>query len=81
MLSYRPLNVFHTTALLTAWEETASSFPEPLLFVPVLDDPDCLVPDLRSKLLAAGNFSKIPSIAGTVLDEGTDFTPTSISTD
>ncbi|RDX48924.1 extracellular triacylglycerol lipase precursor [Lentinus brumalis] len=70
-----------TASLLTAWEETAASFPEPFLFVPVLDGPDGLVPDLPSKLLAAGKFSKIPFIAGTVLDEGTDFTPTSISTD
>ncbi len=59
-----------TASLLTAWEETAASFPEPFLFVPVLDGPDGLVPDLPSKLLAAGKFSKIPFIAGTVLDEG-----------
>ncbi|RDX48969.1 extracellular triacylglycerol lipase precursor [Lentinus brumalis] len=71
----------NTSALLTAWEETAASFPQPFLFVPVLDGPDGLVPDLPSKLLAAGKFSKIPFIAGTVLDEGTDFTPNSISTD
>ncbi|RPD53636.1 extracellular triacylglycerol lipase precursor [Lentinus tigrinus ALCF2SS1-7] len=70
-----------TATLLTAWEQTAASFPEPFLFVPVIDGPDGLVPDLPSKLLAAGKFSKIPFIAGTNLDEGTDFTPTAISTD
>ncbi|KAI0713037.1 extracellular triacylglycerol lipase precursor [Cerioporus squamosus] len=70
-----------TATLLTALEETAASFPEPFLFVPVLDGPDGLVPDLPSKLLAEGRFSKIPFIAGTNLDEGTLFTPTSLSTD
>ncbi len=59
-----------TASLLTAWEETATFFPEPFLFVPVLDGPDGLVPDLPSKLIAAGNFSRIPFIAGTNLDEG-----------
>ncbi|RDX40976.1 extracellular triacylglycerol lipase precursor [Lentinus brumalis] len=70
-----------TAALLTAWQETDASFPEPFLFVPVLDGPNGLIPDLPSKLFAAGKFSKIPFIAGTNLDEGTYFTPTSISTD
>ncbi|KAI0710298.1 extracellular triacylglycerol lipase precursor [Cerioporus squamosus] len=70
-----------TATLLTAWEETAASFPEPFLFVPVIDGPGGLVPDLPSKLIADGKFSKIPFIAGTNLDEGTDFTPTSLSTD
>ena len=59
-----------TTTLLTAWRETAASFPEPFLFVPVLDGPNGLVPDVPSKLLAEGKFSKIPFIAGTNLDEG-----------
>ena len=60
-----------TAALLTAWEDTAASFSEPFLFVPVLDGPDGLVPDLPSNLFASGKFSKIPFIAGTNLDEGT----------
>ncbi|KAI0753756.1 extracellular triacylglycerol lipase precursor [Fomes fomentarius] len=70
-----------TASLLTAWQQTAGSFPEPFLFVPVLDGPDGIIPDLPSKLLAAGKFSKIPFIAGTNLDEGTSFTPTTISTE
>ncbi|RDX46049.1 extracellular triacylglycerol lipase precursor [Lentinus brumalis] len=70
-----------TASLLTAWEETSAFFPEPFLFAPVIDGPDGLVPDLPSKLIAAGKFSKIPFIAGTNLDEGTDFTPTFISTE
>ena len=70
-----------TSDLLSSWEAVAAAFPEPFLFVPVIDGPDGLLPDLPSKLLAAGKFSKIPFMAGTVLDEGTDFVPTQISSD
>ncbi|KAI0742345.1 extracellular triacylglycerol lipase precursor [Daedaleopsis nitida] len=70
-----------TATLLNAWRETAASFPEPFLYVPVIDGPDGIIPDLPSKLFAAGNFSNIPFIAGTVLDEGTDFIPESITTE
>lgn len=59
-----------TATLLDAWEQTAASFPQPFLFVPVIDGPDGIIPDLPSKLFAAGKFSNIPFIAGTVLDEG-----------
>ena len=45
--------------------------PQPFIFVPVLDGPDGVIPDLPSRLFAAGKFSKIPFIAGTNLDEGT----------
>ncbi|KAI0742346.1 esterase 1 [Daedaleopsis nitida] len=70
-----------TSTLLTAWEETAPSFPEEFLFTPVIDGPGGVIPDLPSKLLAAGKFAKIPFIAGTVLDDGSIFTPETISTD
>ncbi|PIL26441.1 hypothetical protein GSI_12199 [Ganoderma sinense ZZ0214-1] len=70
-----------TSDLLSSWEAVAAVFPVPFLFVPVIDGPNGLLPDLPSKLLAAGNFSKIPFMAGTVFDEGTDFTPEQISTD
>ncbi|KAI1795275.1 Alpha/Beta hydrolase protein [Ganoderma leucocontextum] len=50
--------------------------PPPLaLFVPA----DGLLPDLPINLLAAGRFSKIPFIAGTVVDEGTAFVPQQLS--
>ncbi|KAI0737108.1 extracellular triacylglycerol lipase precursor [Daedaleopsis nitida] len=75
------LRTADTAALLTAWEQTTTSLTEPLLFGPVIDGSDGVIPDLPSKLFAAGKFSKIPFIAGTVLDEGTRFTPQSISTD
>ena len=70
-----------TSDLLSSWEAVAAAFPEPFLFVPVIDGPDGLLTDLPSNLLAAGKFSKIPFMAGTVLDEGTDFVPTQISSD
>ncbi|KAF9531108.1 triacylglycerol lipase 3 [Crepidotus variabilis] len=34
------------------------------------------IPELPSKILASGNYAQIPFIAGTNLDEGTLFTPT-----
>ncbi|TBU28362.1 extracellular triacylglycerol lipase precursor [Dichomitus squalens] len=70
-----------TSDLLSSWETIAALFPEPFLFSPVIDGPNGIIPDLPSKLLAAGHFSKIPFIAGTVLDEGTDFVPQSISSE
>ena len=70
-----------TSDLLSSWETIAALFPEPFLFSPAIDGPDGIIPDLPSRLLAAGHFSKIPFIAGTVLDEGTDFVPESISSD
>ena len=73
--------VASTAELLRSWEATAAYFPELVLFVPVLDGPNGLIPDMPSKLLSAGHFSKIPFIAGTVLDEGTEFVPQTISSD
>ncbi len=64
-----------TSALVSSWEATVSAFSDLVLFGPVIDGPDGLLPDLPSKLLAAGRFSKIPLITGTVLDEGTAFVP------
>ncbi len=66
--------------LLSSWAAAAAVFPDRFLFVPVIDGPDGLLPDIPSKLHAAGNFSKIPFIAGTVLDEGTDFVSQQIQT-
>ena len=41
-----------------------------LPFDPTLDGPNGLIPDYPSKLLAKGQFSCVPFIAGTNLDEG-----------
>ncbi|PIL25854.1 hypothetical protein GSI_11607 [Ganoderma sinense ZZ0214-1] len=64
-----------TSALVSSWEAVATTFSDLVLFGPVLDGPTGLLPDLPSKLLATGRFSKIPFITGTVLDEGTAFVP------
>ena len=39
-------------------------------YVPTIDDPDGLFPEIASKLIDAGHFSRLPFIAGTNLDEG-----------
>ena len=69
-----------TSELLSSWSAAASVFPDLFLFAPVLDGPSGLIPDLPSKLLAAGRFtSNISLLAGTVLDEGTAFVPQQLS--
>ncbi|KAM5539681.1 hypothetical protein V8D89_006790, partial [Ganoderma adspersum] len=70
-----------TDALLSSWEAAIEVIPDLFHFVPVIDGPDGLLPDIPSTLLTAGSFSKIPFIAGTVLDEGTDFVPRQISSE
>ncbi|OBZ70762.1 Lipase 2 [Grifola frondosa] len=69
------------STLLTAYTIAASESPEEFPFVPVIDGPGGIVPDLPSNLLATGHFSRIPFIAGTNLDEGTSFVPTDVATD
>ena len=68
-----------TSELLASWESALAVFPDLLLFMPVIDGPDGLLPDSPLDAIAAGKFSKIPFIAGTVLDEGTLFVPQDIS--
>ncbi|KAF9497593.1 lipase [Pleurotus eryngii] len=48
---------------------------------PTIDGPGGILPDIPSKLLARGQFARLPFIAGTVLDEGTTFTPKFITTE
>ncbi|KAK7007697.1 carboxylic ester hydrolase [Favolaschia claudopus] len=55
--------------------ETTHEFP----FVPVIDGPGGLIPDLPSVLLKRGQFARLPFIAGTNLDEGTLFAPMTIN--
>ncbi|KAH9916614.1 Alpha/Beta hydrolase protein [Epithele typhae] len=61
----------NTDALLTAWTQSAAELPAVFLWAPVIDGPDGLIPDLPSRLIVTGKFSKIPFISGTNLDEGT----------
>ncbi|KAJ7766372.1 extracellular triacylglycerol lipase precursor [Mycena maculata] len=48
-------------------------------FNPVMDGPEGFIPDLPSVLFKRGQFSRLPFIAGTDLDEGTLFTPTTVN--
>ncbi|EJF60967.1 esterase 1 [Dichomitus squalens LYAD-421 SS1] len=64
-------------ALATFSAGNAELFP----FSPVLDGNDGLIPDLPSRLLAAGKFTRLPLIAGTNLDDATIFVPAAASTD
>ena len=62
-----------TATLVASWQQAADTLTltgGSNLYVPVIDGADGLIPDLPSKLFAAGKFSKIPFMAGTVLDEG-----------
>lgn len=56
------------TTLLAAWNVVTAAHP--LAFSPAIDGPGGLIPDLPSRLLAAGRFARVPFIAGTNLDEG-----------
>ncbi|KAI0824007.1 esterase 1 [Trametes gibbosa] len=57
--------------------QSGEQFP----WAPVIDGSGGVIPDLPSKLLAAGQFSRLPFISGSNLDEGTQFVSTSISSD
>lgn len=53
-------------AIITSWAESKEGYP----WVPVLDGPNGLLPDLPSVLLEKGKFARLPFIAGSNLDEG-----------
>ncbi|KAG6864762.1 hypothetical protein C0991_007288, partial [Blastosporella zonata] len=55
--------------------------PELFAFDPTLDGPGGLFPDIPSRLFARGQFARVPFITGTNLDEGTLFTPRTITTE
>ena len=55
---------------ITAAMESAQEYTP---FIPVFDGPNGLLTDFPSQLLKNGQFSKLPFIAGTVLDEGLCF--------
>ena len=69
--SFSCLQSASTSELIASWAQAATTLTltgGSNLFVPVIDGD--VIPDLPSKLFAAGKFSKIPFMAGTVLDEG-----------
>ncbi|KAG6809174.1 hypothetical protein H0H92_001307 [Tricholoma furcatifolium] len=63
--------------LLTSLELSQELFP----FDPTLDGPGGLYPDIPSRLFARGEFARIPFITGCNLDEGTLFTPRTLTTE
>ncbi|KAG5635942.1 hypothetical protein H0H81_009591 [Sphagnurus paluster] len=63
--------------VLSARSNAGELFP----YDPTLDGPDGLFPELPSQFYARGKFARIPTIAGTTLDEGTIFTPRTIGTE
>ncbi|OBZ76209.1 Lipase 2 [Grifola frondosa] len=69
------------TTLLNSYTAAQFTGTNELTFAPVLDGPNGLIPELPSKFLAVGNFSRLPFIAGTNLDEGAFSAPKNASTD
>ncbi|PIL29735.1 hypothetical protein GSI_08174 [Ganoderma sinense ZZ0214-1] len=69
------------STLISAYTVSSKLSPEQFQFVPVIDGEGGIIPDLPSKLISAGNFSKIPLITGANLDDGTFFTPQWVSND
>ncbi|KAK0489148.1 extracellular triacylglycerol lipase precursor [Armillaria novae-zelandiae] len=60
---------------LQAYSKANEQFP----FAPTLDGPSGLFPDLPSRLFPTGQFARLPFIAGTNVDEGTLFIPTTLN--
>ncbi|GLB39569.1 putative type-B carboxylesterase lipase family protein [Lyophyllum shimeji] len=75
------LRTANSSDILQGLLNSLAQSPEEFPFDPTLDGPGGLYPDLASRLFARGQFARIPSIAGTNLDEGTLFTSRAISTE
>ncbi|RDB17235.1 Lipase 1 [Hypsizygus marmoreus] len=73
------LRAANSSDILQGLFKSLDKAPEQFGFDPTLDGPSGLFPDIPSKLFARGQFARIPFIAGTVLDEGTVFTPRTIN--
>ncbi|KAI9069321.1 esterase 1 [Trametes sanguinea] len=67
--------------LLNAQGSASGQAGEQFPWAPVIDGEGGVIPDLPSKLLAAGTFSRLPFISGSNLDEGTQFVSTSLASD
>ncbi|KAL0580035.1 hypothetical protein V5O48_001969 [Marasmius crinis-equi] len=66
----------NSSALLQAANGALAQTNEQFPWVPMLDGPNGLMPELPSQLYARGQFAKIPFISGTNLDEATALTST-----
>jgi acetylcholinesterase len=69
------------TDLLTAASVAGGKNPGEFDFVPVIDGQGGVIPGLPSTFIGQGSFSKVPFIAGTNLDDGTEFTITTLNSD
>ncbi|PPQ65131.1 hypothetical protein CVT24_003221 [Panaeolus cyanescens] len=66
----------NSTEILSGLVDAINNADELFGFDPTIDGPGGLFPDIASRILKTGKFAKLPFIAGTNLDEGTIFTPT-----
>ncbi|KAJ7111474.1 extracellular triacylglycerol lipase precursor [Mycena epipterygia] len=69
----------NTTEIFQGLSAAMSDANEEFPWDPVIDGPGGLIPDLPSVLFKRGQFSRLPFIAGTNLDEGTLFIPTTVN--
>ncbi|KAJ8495360.1 hypothetical protein ONZ51_g1780 [Trametes cubensis] len=79
--SFDCLRQASVSTILNAQGSASGQAGEQFPWSPVIDGSGGVIPDLPSKLLAAGTFSRIPFISGSNLDEGTQFVSTSLSSD
>ena len=68
--TYNCLHQASTEEIFAGLKTAIAKLTEPYGFNPTIDGPHGLLPDLASKFLRSGRFSKLPFIAGTNLDEG-----------
>ncbi|KAF8802044.1 extracellular triacylglycerol lipase precursor [Phlegmacium glaucopus] len=64
----------NSSDIFTGLGQSLAEAPELFGFDPTIDGPGGLFPDIASNLIKVGHFARLPFIAGTNLDEGTDFT-------
>ncbi|KAJ7291433.1 esterase 1 [Mycena rebaudengoi] len=69
------LRSVESTDILCGWANASANTQVQFPWTPILDGPNGLIPRLPSEIWETGNFSHLPFIAGTNLDEGTIFTP------
>lgn len=75
------LKTVNSTEILQGFLYALVNASEEYPFDPTIDGPGGFMPDVPSRLYAQGQFARLPFIAGTNLDEGTDFIPTTISSE
>ncbi|KAJ7908703.1 esterase 1 [Mycena leptocephala] len=63
------LRTVNSSVLLNAFEASTAQSNQQYPWAPTIDGPGGILPDLPSKLFSAGQFARLPFIAGTNLDE------------